>query len=117
MIAFATGGWVSATLVIVSVIIVNVLAENVLDPYIQGQSNKISAVTIIIALIFWTWLLGPVGALLSVPLTVLLKLILEDFNETRWIAKIMEGNYKESADEIEKRNLLQKLSDRLQKEV
>lgn len=113
LIAFTTGGWVMASLVIISVIIVNVLAENVLDPYIQGQSNKISALTVIIALIFWVWLLGPVGGILSVPLTVLLKIILEEFDETKWIALIMEGNYSEGADQAKKKGVITKFTNRV----
>lgn len=52
LIAFANGGIVSAVLVIISVAVINLLAENVLEPKLQGQSNKISTATVIISLVF-----------------------------------------------------------------
>lgn len=96
LIAFANYGLTGALLVIGSIAIINIFAENVLDPYIQGKGNKISTAAIVVALIFWTWLLGPIGAILSSPLTVLLKIIFADYKETAWIASIMEGNYSEA---------------------
>lgn len=93
ILAFAEGGLPMALLVIGALVVINLLAENVFDPYIQGRSNKISTAAVIIALIFWSWLLGFVGAILSTPLTVLLKTILADYPETRWLASLMEGNY------------------------
>jgi AI-2 transport protein TqsA len=93
ILAFAEGGLRMALLVIGALVIINLLAENILDPYIQGRGNKISTAAVIIALIFWSWLLGFVGAILSTPLTVLLKTILADYPETRFIASLMEGNY------------------------
>lgn len=100
LIAFANGGIVSAVLVIISVAVINLLAENVLEPKLQGQSNKISTATVIISLVFWVWLFGGIGAILAVPMTVLLKMILEDFKETHFLALLMEGNY--SGEDIKK---------------
>ncbi len=94
LLAFIELGPWGAVAVIASIALINLFAENILDPYIQGKTSKISTAAVVIALIFWTWLLGPVGALLSVPLTVSIKFILAEYQETHWIALLMEGNYK-----------------------
>lgn len=93
LLAFADGGIIGVLLVIGAMALINLFAENILSPYIQGKGNKISTAAVVISLIFWVWLLGPIGAILSVPLTVFLKLVLADFKETEFIALLMEGNY------------------------
>lgn len=93
LLAFADGGIIGVLLVIGVMALINLFAENILSPYIQGKGNKISTAAVVISLIFWVWLLGPIGAILSVPLTVFLKLVLADFKETEFIALLMEGNY------------------------
>jgi AI-2 transport protein TqsA len=93
LLAFAQGGLTDALLVIGAMAVINVFAENVLSPVVLGRGNKISTAAVVISLLFWVWLLGPIGAILSVPLTVFLKIVLEDFKETKFIALLMEGNY------------------------
>jgi len=93
LLAFASGGLPAALLVIGAMALINVFAENVLSPVILGRGNKISTAAVVISLIFWVWLLGPIGAILSVPLTVFLKIVLADFKETHFISLLMEGNY------------------------
>lgn len=53
-------------------IVVEVISNNVVEPLLYGSSTGLSPVAIIVAAIFWTWLWGPVGLLLSTPLTVCL---------------------------------------------
>jgi len=93
LLAYAEGGIVPALLVIGAMALINLFAENVLSPIILGRDNKISTAAVVISLIFWVWLLGPIGAILSVPLTVLLKIILESYPETHFLSLLMEGNY------------------------
>jgi AI-2 transport protein TqsA len=111
LLAFAEGGIIPAVLVLVAVGLINFFAENIMDPRIQGQNNKISVPTVIISLILWVWLLGPIGALLAIPLTVLLKIVLADFKETHFISLLMEGNY--DVKQVNKdKNRLMKLFDK-----
>jgi AI-2 transport protein TqsA len=93
LLAFSIGGLVPALLVIGAMAVINVFAENVLSPVVLGRGSKLSTAAVVISLIFWVWLLGPIGAILSVPLTVFLKIILSDFKETQFLSLLMEGNY------------------------
>lgn len=93
LLAYANGGIVPALLVIGAMALINMFAENVLSPVVLGRGTRISTAAVVISLIFWVWLLGPIGAILSVPLTVFIKMVLADFDETRFIALLMEGNY------------------------
>lgn len=93
LLAFAENGpWV-ALFVIIGIFAANVLAENVLEPLIIGRGLRLPMAVVFIAFFFWSWLLGFVGSLLSVPLTVLMKIVLDDYQETRWISALMEGHY------------------------
>ncbi len=65
---------------------INILFGNFLEPRLMGYGVGISPLVVIIGLFFWGWVLGPVGMLLSVPLTMTLKLALENDDDTRWIA-------------------------------
>lgn len=96
LIAFSQSGLIGAGLVILSIVVINLVAENILEPFVQGRGNKISAAALIVSFIFWTWLFGPIGAILTAPLTVLLKVIFADYSETAWIASLMEGNYNQA---------------------
>jgi len=49
---------------------------------------------VFLSLVFWYWVLGPVGMLLSVPLTMTVKIVLESHEETKWLA-VMLGSQRE----------------------
>jgi len=53
-------------------VVLELLSNNVVEPWLYGSSTGVSPVAIIVAAVFWTWLWGPVGLLLSTPLTVCL---------------------------------------------
>ncbi|MGI9273037.1 MAG: AI-2E family transporter [Woeseiaceae bacterium] len=65
---------------------INVIFGNMLEPRLMGYGVGISPLVVFIGLIFWGFVFGPVGMLLSVPLTMTLKLGLENDERTRWIA-------------------------------
>jgi AI-2 transport protein TqsA len=73
----------------VSLMSVQFLIGNVLDPKFVGDRIGISPVTILFALVAWSWMWGLVGMFLAVPLTVLIKIILENIEPLRFVAVLM----------------------------
>jgi predicted PurR-regulated permease PerM len=68
---------------------INTLIGGVIEPRFMGQGLGLSTLVVWLSLVFWGWALGPVGMLLSVPLTVTLRIALENRPDTHWIAVIM----------------------------
>ena len=76
---------------------VNIIIGNILEPRIMGSGVGLSALVIFVSMIFWGWVLGPVGMLLSVPLTMTLKIALATNPETRHIALLLGSNSEAAA--------------------
>lgn len=70
-------------------VVVNVVIGNGIEPRMMGKGMGLSTFVVFFALIFWGFVLGPVGMFLSVPLTMLIKIIAERSPETRWIATLL----------------------------
>ncbi|MFG0286710.1 MAG: AI-2E family transporter [Rhodopirellula sp. JB044] len=58
--------------VLLLIVVMELVSNNIVEPWLYGTSTGISAVAVIVAAVFWGWLWGPVGLLLSTPLTVCL---------------------------------------------
>jgi AI-2 transport protein TqsA len=89
ILALAESGPLAASVVVVGATILNVLAENVLEPTLAGRALSLSTWLVFIMFFFWVWLIGPVGALLSMPITVLIVLVLQHNDPTRWVAALL----------------------------
>jgi len=76
-------------LVAIGYLIINTLIGNIWEPRLMGRRMGLSPMILVISLVFWGWVLGPVGMLLSVPLTMIFRLILESIEETRGLASLM----------------------------
>lgn len=68
---------------------VNVLVGSVIEPRFMGKGLGLSTLIVFLSLVFWGWVLGPVGMLLSVPLTMIVKIALESSADTGWLAVIL----------------------------
>jgi predicted PurR-regulated permease PerM len=75
---------------------INVSIGSVLEPRMMGERLGLSALVVFLSLVFWGFLLGPVGMFLSVPLTMLAKILLNNADDLRWLA-IMLGPAPKSA--------------------
>ncbi|MDD1708980.1 MAG: AI-2E family transporter [Methanoregulaceae archaeon] len=89
LIAWFDLGPVYAILVLAGSALVNLIAEYVMFPHLAGRGLALSAAVVFISLIFWGWILGGIGVLLAVPLTLFVQLICELFEETRWISILL----------------------------
>jgi predicted PurR-regulated permease PerM len=65
-------GWTMPLLTIGLFIVLELLSNNVMEPWLYGSSTGVTPIALIVAAVFWTWLWGPVGLILSTPLTVCL---------------------------------------------
>jgi AI-2 transport protein TqsA len=90
LLAVIQSGFVDALLVAGGYLAINVAIGSVLEPQLMGRNLGLSTLVVFLSLVFWGWVLGPVGMILSVPLTMTLKLALENNPDTRAIA-IMLG--------------------------
>ncbi len=82
-------GFGDALIVLIGYLIINTIMGNILEPRLMGKGLGLSTLVVFISLIFWGWILGPVGMLLSVPLTITIKIILDSSEETRWFAILL----------------------------
>ena len=77
ILAFAESGPAAALIILIGAAVLNVLAENVLEPSMTGKALKLSTWLVFVMFFFTVWLIGPVGALLAMPITVLIVLVLQ----------------------------------------
>ena len=89
MLALVQLGVSSALLVTAVYVAVNVLIGSVIEPRYMGKGLGLSTLVVFVSLVFWGWVLGPVGMLLSVPLTITVKLALDSEPETQWLGHLL----------------------------
>ncbi|CAM4423870.1 AI-2E family transporter [Klebsiella africana] len=89
------GGLYESLVVLAGYLIVNLVFGNILEPRIMGRGLGLSTLVVFLSLIFWGWLLGPVGMLLSVPLTIIVKIALEQTSGGQSIAFLLSDVSKE----------------------
>jgi predicted PurR-regulated permease PerM len=89
LLAWAEHGLPTALLIVVGMVAGNLLVENVLEPTMTGRALDLSPTVVFVAFFFWTWLLGPAGILMSMPIMVMLMLALDGDERTRWAARII----------------------------
>jgi predicted PurR-regulated permease PerM len=89
ILAFAESGAPAAVVLIVGGIVLNLLAENVLEPIWTGRALSLATWLVFAMFFVAVWLLGPVGMLVSMPITVLVVLLLQGDERTTWMARLL----------------------------
>jgi len=89
LLALVSGGWQLMLIVIVVYCVLNLVVQSLIQPYFIGDAVGLSAVITFLALLFWAWVLGPLGAILAVPLTILVRTALIDADpRAGWVATL-----------------------------
>lgn len=110
ILALIQYGITQMLIVIIAYVVINFLVDNVLKPRFIAEGVNIDATVTFLSLIVWGWVLGPTGAILSVPMTIILQAILDSRDETRWMAYLMgtgkepyqsDEDYKKSQELLE----------------
>jgi predicted PurR-regulated permease PerM len=80
----------AALVVFVVIILINGFADEVLKPKFMGEGLDLAPIMVIFSVTIWTAVLGPLGAILGVPITMIIKeLVLEADEQNSWIARLM----------------------------
>ena len=94
LLALIQLGPISSLFVGLGYLLANIIMGNIIEPRYMGKGLGLSTLVVFLSLVFWGWVMGPVGMLLSVPLTMLLKIAFESSEDTKWIAIIMGPDIK-----------------------
>jgi predicted PurR-regulated permease PerM len=89
LLAVVQLGIPDAALVAAGYIVVNVLMGNFLEPRFMGSGLGLSPLVVFLSLLIWGWMFGLAGMFLSIPLTMIAKIALEQNPSTRWIAILL----------------------------
>lgn len=89
LLALVQLGISSAVLTGLGYLVANVVIGTFLEPRFMGKGLGLSTLVVFVSLVFWGWVLGPVGMLLSVPLTIVIKIALDSNGNSRWMAVML----------------------------
>lgn len=91
VLALVQFGFPQAAMIGVGYFILNITIGGVIEPRVMGRGLGLSTLVVFLSLIFWGWVFGPVGMLLSVPLTMTAKIALESSKRTAHIAVLLSS--------------------------
>lgn len=91
LLALVQLGPMSALYAGIGYVVINTVWGNIIEPRLMGRGLGLSELVVFLSLVFWGWVLGPVGMLLSLPLTMTVKIVLEANSDTRWIAILLDS--------------------------
>jgi predicted PurR-regulated permease PerM len=89
LLAIVQVGFLEAAVVAIGYGAINIGIGSVVEPRFMGRGLGLSTLVVFLSLLFWGWVLGPVGMLLSVPLTITAKIALDSSADSRWLAVLL----------------------------
>ena len=93
LLALIQVGTGTAFLVMAGYMVINIVMGNIIEPKYMGKGLGLSTLVVFLSLVFWGWVLGTAGMLLSVPLTVAVKLALDSKKESQWLGAILGSDH------------------------
>jgi len=101
ILALLDGGPKQMLAVIAVYCVLNVVIQTVIQPKVVGDTVGLSTTLSFVSLIFWTWVIGPLGALLAIPLTLLAKAVLIDADPTlRWVRPLISNKAEDEPEVV-----------------
>jgi AI-2 transport protein TqsA len=92
LLALVSSGWTKALLVVLGFLLVHIVVEDLLGHRIIARRTNLSLAVVILSALVWGWVLGPLGALLAVPMTLLVRrLFIEAYDESGWVSTLLGG--------------------------
>jgi predicted PurR-regulated permease PerM len=79
----------TVVLVVGAYLTVNLIVSYVIYPRMMSQGVDLSMFVVLAAMMFWGWVLGPIGMILAVPLTAVIRISLDTFPGSRWLAVLL----------------------------
>jgi len=99
ILALLQGGWTDMLIVVVAYSVANFVLQSLLQPKIVGDSVGLATTVTFLSLAFWTLVIGPIGALIAVPMTLLAKALLLTGDPTKeWALALISSTPKEEAE-------------------
>jgi len=99
LLALLSGGPELMVVVIVVYCVLNFVVQSIIQPRFIGEAVGLSVTVTFLALVFWAWLLGPLGAILAIPLTLLAKALLVDIDpRAKWADALLRASAREPDD-------------------
>ncbi len=81
----------TALLVALGYVVVNTAFGNLIEPSLMGRRLGLSTLVVFLSLVFFGWMWGTIGMLLAVPLTMVVKILLENSEDLVWVARLLDG--------------------------
>lgn len=90
----------TAIVVALGYLAINTCLGTILEPMLMGRQFGIATAVVLLSVLFWGWIMGPIGMLLAVPLTMIIKLAFENSRDFSWVATLISDG-KEIPEEVE----------------
>jgi len=91
LLGLIQGGLGYAILIAVGYVVVNIGIGNFVEPWLMGRTLGLSTLVVFLSLVFWGWMWGSIGMLLSVPLTMIIKILFENTDDLQWISIMLDN--------------------------
>jgi len=91
LLGLVQGGLGYAVLIAVGYVVTNIGIGNFVEPWLMGRTLGLSTLVVFLSLVFWGWMWGSVGMLLSVPLTMIIKILFENTDDLQWISIMLDN--------------------------